>query len=96
MLACSGTFQQLFTYVIFSGWIFYALAAASIFVYRRRVPKAACPYRVPGYPWTPALFILAAGALVANTNREGATRRSRRTRHCLARLARVLYVALAQ
>ncbi len=67
VLACSGTFQQLFTYVIFSGWIFYALAAASIFVYRRRVPKAACPYRVPGYPWTPALFILAAGALVANT-----------------------------
>jgi len=67
LLACSGTFQQLFTYVIFVGWIFYALAAASIFVYRKRAPDRLRPYRVPGYPWTPLVFILAAAALVANT-----------------------------
>lgn len=67
LLAWTGTFQQLFTYVIFVGWIFYGLAAASIFVYRRKVPAADRPYRVPGYPWTPALFILTAAALVANT-----------------------------
>ena len=67
ILAATGTFERLLTYVIFIGWIFYALAAASIFVYRKRNPDAKRPYRVPGYPVTPCLFILAAVALVANT-----------------------------
>jgi basic amino acid/polyamine antiporter, APA family len=67
VLALSGTFQELLTYVVFSGWIFYGLAAASIFVYRKRTPSADLPYKVPGYPWTPLLFIVAAGVLVANT-----------------------------
>ena len=66
-LAITGTFEQLFTYVVFSGWIFYALGAASIFVYRRRSPEVTSPYSVPGYPLTPLLFILAAAALVINT-----------------------------
>ncbi len=66
ILACLGSFQQLFTYVIFTGWIFYGLAGASIFVYRRRMPGADLPYRVPGYPWTPAIFVLATAALVVN------------------------------
>ena len=67
VLACLGSFQQLFTYVIFAGWIFYGLAAASIFMYRKNRPDAPRPYRVPGYPWTPALFVAAAAALVLNT-----------------------------
>lgn len=66
ILACVGSFQQLFTYVIFTGWIFYGLAGASIFVYRRKMPGANLPYRVPGYPWTPAIFVLATAALVVN------------------------------
>ncbi len=66
VLACIGSFEQLFTYVIFTGWIFYGLAGASIFVYRRRLPGAELPYRVPGYPWTPAIFVLASTVLVAN------------------------------
>jgi basic amino acid/polyamine antiporter, APA family len=66
ILACLGNFEQLFTYVIFTGWIFYGLAGASIFVYRRRMPDAELPYRVPGYPWTPTIFVLASAALVAN------------------------------
>ena len=37
-LAVTGTFQQLLTYVVFAGWIFYALAAASVFVFRRTRP----------------------------------------------------------
>ena len=61
-----GNFQKLFTYVIFSGWLFYGLAAVCVFVYRKREPHAERPYRVPGYPWTPGLFVLAAAALVAN------------------------------
>jgi APA family basic amino acid/polyamine antiporter len=67
LLAASGTFEQLLTYVIFIGWIFYALAAACVFVYRKRDAGQQLPYRVPGYPWTPLLFIIAAAALVANT-----------------------------
>jgi len=67
ILAASGTFEQLLTYVVFIGWIFYALAAASIFVYRKRFPNEERPYRVPGYPLTPLVFILAAAALVINT-----------------------------
>jgi APA family basic amino acid/polyamine antiporter len=67
ILAVTGTFEQLLTYVVFVGWIFYALAAASIFIYRRRLPDAVRPYRVPGYPITPLLFIIAAAALAVNT-----------------------------
>jgi APA family basic amino acid/polyamine antiporter len=67
VLASTGTFEQLLTYVIFIGWIFYALAAASVFVYRKRAPDANRPYRVPGYPFTPIVFIAAAMVLVVNT-----------------------------
>jgi basic amino acid/polyamine antiporter, APA family len=67
VLAASGTFEQLLTYVVFIGWIFYALAAASVFIYRKREPRALRPYKVPGYPLTPLIFIVAAIALVANT-----------------------------
>lgn len=66
VLAASGTFEQLLTYVVFSGWVFYGLGALSIFVLRRRAPDAPRPFRVPGYPLTPALFVLAAGAIVVN------------------------------
>jgi APA family basic amino acid/polyamine antiporter len=67
ILALSGTFNELLTYVVFCGWIFYGLAAATIFVYRKRIPATARPYSVPGYPWTPVLFIIAALVVVVNT-----------------------------
>ncbi|MGA7525480.1 MAG: amino acid permease [Acidobacteriaceae bacterium] len=67
LLAATGTFEQLLTYVVFIGWAFYALAAGCIFVYRRRQPNAALPYRVPGYPWTPLIFIATVAAFVTNT-----------------------------
>jgi len=67
ILAATGTFEQLLTYVVFTGWLFYALGAASIFIYRRRTLDRELPYRVPGFPWTPLLFIIAAAALVLNT-----------------------------
>ncbi len=67
VLACTGTFEQLLTYVVFTGWIFYGLGALSVFVYRRREPHAPRPFRVPGYPLTPVLFVASAAALVLNT-----------------------------
>jgi APA family basic amino acid/polyamine antiporter len=66
LLALMGHFQQLVNYTMFVAWIFYGLGAASIFVYRRRHPELPRPYLVPGYPWTPLLFVLAAAALVLN------------------------------
>lgn len=66
LLAATGTFEQLLTYVVFTGWIFYALGAASIFSYRRRLPDAHRPFRVPGYPVTPLLFVAASAAIVLN------------------------------
>ncbi|MEW5918802.1 MAG: amino acid permease, partial [Gemmatimonadota bacterium] len=67
LLAATGTFQQLLTYVVFIGWIFYALGAMAVIALRRKRPEAARPFRVPGYPWTPIFFTLAAAAIVGNT-----------------------------
>jgi len=67
LLAASGTFEQLLTYVVFVGWSFYALAAATIFIYRKRETAESPRYRVPGYPWTPLFFIATVAAFVLNT-----------------------------
>ena len=67
LLAVSGTFEQLLTYVVFAGWIFYGLGAMAVFVYRHRQPEAVRPFRTPGYPVTPALFVASAAMLVLNT-----------------------------
>jgi APA family basic amino acid/polyamine antiporter len=67
VLAATGKFEDLLTYVVFAGWIFYGLGAGAVFYYRRREPHAVRPFRVPGYPVTPVLFMLASGVVVANT-----------------------------
>jgi APA family basic amino acid/polyamine antiporter len=66
ILACAGKFAELIGGVIFVGWIFYGLGAAAIFPIRRRNKGVRLPYRVPGYPFTPFIFVLAASAIVAN------------------------------
>src|SRR5277367_19336 len=66
VLACAGKFAELIGGVIFIGWIFYGLGAAAIFPLRRIGKDLPIPYRVPGYPWTPLLFVLAAAAIVIN------------------------------
>ena len=87
ILALTGTFEQLLTYVVFIGWIFYALAAASVFVYRRRQPDAARPYRVPGYPLTPCAVHRGGRRPRGEHHRHAARARRRRTRHRPARRA---------
>ncbi|MGI8467413.1 MAG: APC family permease [Pyrinomonadaceae bacterium] len=67
LLALSGSFDTLTDYVIFGSWIFYALVTASVFVFRKKIPDAARPYKAFGYPVVPFLFLLAAGWLLINT-----------------------------
>jgi len=66
VLASAGKFAELIGGVIFIGWIFYGLGAAAIFPIRRASQGKSLTYRVPGYPWTPLVFVLAAAAIVAN------------------------------
>jgi len=65
-LTLLGTFQELFTYVIFTAWIFYGLAGLAVIVLRVRRPEIERPFRVPCYPWLPALFALAALGMTLN------------------------------
>jgi APA family basic amino acid/polyamine antiporter len=66
-LVLSGTFEQLLTYVVFMSWLWFALGALAIFPFRRRHPDAARPFRTPGYPVTPLVFVAAALVIVVNT-----------------------------
>ena len=66
VLAASGSYKQLYTYVIFTGWIFYGASALAVIVLRRKQPELERPYRVWGYPVLPVAFSLAALAIVAN------------------------------
>jgi APA family basic amino acid/polyamine antiporter len=67
LLSLSGTFEQLFSYVIFGFWIFMGLTVAGVVVLRRKRPDLPRPYRTWGYPLTPLLFILSAVFLTLNS-----------------------------
>jgi APA family basic amino acid/polyamine antiporter len=62
-----GTFQQLLGYVVFVAWIFYGIAAGCVIVFRKTRADWPRPFKVPGYPLTPIIFILSAAAIVGNT-----------------------------
>jgi len=67
VLVLSGRYEQLFTYVIFSVWILYGMATASVIVLRMKRPDLPRPYRTLGYPVVPVLFVLVAIALLGST-----------------------------
>ena len=67
LLTLSGSYDQLYTYLIFASWIFYALGAGGIFILRNKMPNAHPAYRVPGYPVIPLLFVGTATWFVLNT-----------------------------
>ena len=67
VLILSGTFDQLTDMLIFVSWIFYAAAAFSVIVLRRKMPDHERPYRVWGYPVVPVLFIVFAMIYVVFT-----------------------------
>jgi len=65
--ALTGTYDQLFTYVVFVSWMFYGMSAMAVMRLRAVAPELPRPYRVWGYPVTPVVFILFALWLVAGT-----------------------------
>lgn len=67
VLTLSGTFDTLTDYAIFAAYIFYGLASASIFIFRKRNPDAPRPYKTLGYPVVPAIFIFVTALLLINT-----------------------------
>jgi len=67
ILALSGTFEQLFTYVIFVAIIFWIGAALSLYALRKKYPNLPRPYKTWGYPITPAIFILVSLGILVNT-----------------------------
>jgi len=62
-----GTYESLISYVVFTDWIFFGLAAASVFIFRRRRPDAERPYKTTWYPITPLFFTGVSIWFVANT-----------------------------
>jgi APA family basic amino acid/polyamine antiporter len=72
LLACAllligGSFRQFFSLAIFSEWLFYMIAASTVFVFRTRNPPLPRPFQTLGYPLVPALFVLASGVLLYYT-----------------------------
>ena len=67
LLLLGGNFRQLFSLAIFAEWLFYMIAGSTVFVFRRREPEAFRPYRVPGYPALPALFVAVSAVLLYYT-----------------------------
>jgi basic amino acid/polyamine antiporter, APA family len=67
VLALSGSFDQLTDYVVFAGWLFYALCAYSVIIFRKKLPNAERSYKVIGYPLIPLLFVGCAAMLLINT-----------------------------
>jgi APA family basic amino acid/polyamine antiporter len=67
LMALSGSYEQLYTCVVFAGVLFHAASGLAVFVLRRTRPEIPRPYRTWGYPWVPSLFVLACLALVWST-----------------------------
>jgi APA family basic amino acid/polyamine antiporter len=60
LLLIFSQFEMQFDLAIFAEWLFYLLIATTIFVYRRKRPDLARPYKVWGYPLLPAIFCIGA------------------------------------
>jgi basic amino acid/polyamine antiporter, APA family len=66
LLALSGSYGQLLDYVIFAAVLFYFLTVIALFRLRALRPDAQRPYRVLGYPWMPALYLVLTAAVMVD------------------------------
>ena len=60
----SGTYGELLDYIIFAALLFYVLTIAGVFKLRLTRPDIQRPYTALGYPFVPALYVVAAGAIM--------------------------------
>ena len=69
VIAVTGGYEHILSYVVSIDFIFFGLTAASLFVFRRRsdLSPANGLYLTPGHPYTTALFVLASAAIVLST-----------------------------
>lgn len=65
VLALSGSYDQLTDAAVFSLTLFYAFVAGSVFIFRRRLPDEARPYRTWGYPVVPIVYLVVTAWLLA-------------------------------
>ena len=66
VLVLTGSLDSIANYVGFAITLFAGTAVAAVFVLRAREPNAPRPFKALGYPWTPAIFVLASFAIVVN------------------------------
>jgi APA family basic amino acid/polyamine antiporter len=64
-LVATNSYSQLFTRVVYTEWLFFALLAAGLFVLRRQ-PGYRPAFLTPGYPLVPLLFVVAATGIAIN------------------------------
>ena len=61
------TFEELAAQFVIGMWLFYTLAVIGLIKLRIQRPQAERPYRVPGYPVVPIVFVIGAAGLLANS-----------------------------
>jgi APA family basic amino acid/polyamine antiporter len=67
VIALSGTFGQILSYVVSVDFIFFGLTGAALFVFRRRDPGQQVAFRAPFHPFTTGLFVVACAITVVAT-----------------------------
>jgi APA family basic amino acid/polyamine antiporter len=67
LLLFARSFRELFSLTIFAEWLFYMIAASTVFVLRAKEPNAPRPYRTWGYPVVPGVFVIVAAVLLFYT-----------------------------
>lgn len=66
LLVLTGTYEELYSLMIFAIGIFFVLTAIALIRLRRKEPALLRPYHAWGYPWTPLIFAGGAFAMTAN------------------------------
>ncbi|MFC1553657.1 APC family permease [candidate division KSB1 bacterium] len=66
ILALTGTYEQLFTFAMFVGILFWIGAAGAVFTLRKKQPDLSRPYKTWGYPYTPIIFIISLSLVLVN------------------------------
>ncbi|HEY7897733.1 MAG TPA: amino acid permease [Gemmatimonadaceae bacterium] len=69
IVAASGSYESIMSYVTSVDFIFYGLAALALFIFRARDRNrvGAVGYTVPGHPWTTGFFMIASWIVVGTT-----------------------------